>query len=95
MSGVDLGICRSPSNEDFSTSPGSRYNRPNNLGIVPFGGTFAESEVETALEADEALTFDHVEDGGPDASELINDMVLDNISFIIIIPALRSIEIHC
>ena len=67
-------MSRSLTDDDLSTSPRSSLCRPNNLGVVPFGGPFSEADVETAMEADEALTFEPGEEG-PDASELGNEVV--------------------
>jgi hypothetical protein len=60
---LDLGISRL-SEENLSSSPlGSSYKiRPDNLPVTPFGSVI-ETDVETALEADEALTFDAADDG--------------------------------
>jgi hypothetical protein len=38
------------------------------------GTTFSDADVETAMEADEALTFDPSE-VGPDSSDLVNETV--------------------
>ena len=81
-------MSRSLTEDDLSTSPRSGLSRPNNLGVIPFGAPFSEAEVETAMEADEALTFEPGEEG-PDVSELGNEMVSlfvmgDDLKFIIV-----------
>lgn len=70
FSGIDLGISRLPQDE-HSNSPSSNAlkNRPDHLNVTPFG-SFPDIEVETALEADEALTFEPGEEG-PEASDLV------------------------
>ena len=53
----------------------SGSNRPNNLGVRSLvGTTFSDADVETAMEADEALIFDPSE-VGPDSSDLVNETV--------------------
>jgi hypothetical protein len=61
----------------------SASNRPNNLGVRPLvGTTFSDADVETAMEADEALTFDPSE-VGPDSSDLVNETVNKVIIFLL------------
>lgn len=47
--------------------------RPDNLPVTPFGSVI-EADVETALEADEALTFDAGDDGANLTPTLVDNV---------------------
>ncbi len=47
--------------------------RPDNLPVTPFGSVM-ETDVETALEADEALTFDAADDGANLTPTLVDNV---------------------
>jgi len=73
---TDLGISRL-TDENLSSSPLGSSNkfRPDNLPLTPFGSVI-ETEVETAMEADEALTFD----AGDDACANLTPEHLDQVN---------------